>query len=76
MTSTLPSSTTVRLRHLATKVHELGVRPTFELLAEFIAGSSDPAWHLSRVEAYGAIDGDVLRALGGDSVPPTIWRVK
>src|SRR5262245_42451058 len=41
-----PSSTVARLRHYAEAIHALGVAPTFYLLGEIIAGSSNPAHHL------------------------------
>jgi hypothetical protein len=72
----LPSSTSLRLRQLASRIHRLGERPFFELLAEVVAGSSDPAVPMRRIEAYAAINGDVLRAYGGDRIAPNLWRVK
>jgi hypothetical protein len=55
-----------RLRRLADQLHALGPRPLFEYLREIIAGA-DP---VDRLERYAAIDPDVLRALGGDHLPP------
>jgi hypothetical protein len=69
---TIASSIALRLRCLAPKIHALGVRPLFEYLCE-IAGGADP---ICRAEAYGRLDPDTVRALGGDVLPPTVRRVK
>jgi hypothetical protein len=55
-----------RLRRLADQLHALGPRPIFEYLREIIAGA-DPA---ARLERYAELDPDVVRALGGDRLPP------
>jgi hypothetical protein len=60
-----------RLRRLASLVHQLGPRPLFELFRELVAGA-DP---LARIEAYGAIDPDILEALGGDRFPDLLRAV-
>ncbi len=57
---------TIRLRHLAKRVHALGPRPLYELLKELAAGA-DP---LETVETYAALDPDVVHALGADDFPP------
>ncbi len=69
---TIKSSIALRLRHLAGRVHQLGPRPLFELMCE-IAGGADP---LSRFEVYAGIDPDLVRALGGDQLAPTIFLVR
>jgi hypothetical protein len=58
---TLASSIALRVRHLLA----LGERPLYEVLCE-IVGGADP---LSRLEAYGALDPDTVRALGADRLP-------
>jgi hypothetical protein len=69
---TLPSSTALRLRYLASRLHELGPRPTFEFLAEALQGAPI----LDRLEAYGRLDPETVRALGADALPPTVVRIK
>ena len=61
-----------RLIHLARCIHALGEGPLFYLICEM---SSSPA-ALAMFEAYAALDGDFIRAYGGDRLPPTICRVK
>ena len=70
--ATLKSSVALRVQLLARKVHRLGERPFFELMCE-LAGGADP---LPRLEAYAALDVDVVRALGGADLAPTIRSVK
>jgi hypothetical protein len=55
-----------RLRRLADHLHTLGPRPIFEYLREIIAGA-DP---VDRLERYAELDPEVIRALGGDRLPP------
>jgi hypothetical protein len=70
---TLASSTAVRLRYLAGHLHQLGPRPTFELLCEVAQG--EPL--LERLEVYGRLDPETVRALGGNTLPPpVIFRIK
>jgi hypothetical protein len=66
------SSAKPRLIHLARCIHALGEGPLFYLICEM---SSSPA-ALAMFEAYAALDGDFIRAYGGDRPPPTICRVK
>jgi hypothetical protein len=68
--TTLPAATTEHLRRLASRIHELGPRPLFELLAE-IASEGEP---LRRIEAYAALDSNVVRQLGGSDFPSVIRR--
>jgi hypothetical protein len=70
---TLPSSIALRLRHLATRLHQLGPRPLYEWAAEIIAGSTDP---LGRLEVYGRLDPQTLHALGADTLSPLIVCIK
>jgi hypothetical protein len=73
---TLPSSVQCWLRGAARQIHRLGERAEYALLGELVAGSSNPKALLARVEAFSAIDGDVLRAYGGDRLLSTLWAVK
>jgi hypothetical protein len=68
--TTLPPSTTRHLRRLASRIHQLGPRPLFELLCE-IGHEADP---LRRIEAYAALDSNVVRLLGGSDFPSVIRR--
>jgi hypothetical protein len=69
---TLASSTAVRLRYLAAHLHQLGSRPIFELLAEVAQGAP----LIERLEVYARLDPEIVHALGGDEMPPTIIRIK
>ena len=60
------NSSDARLQHLARRVHALGARPLYELFRELLAGA-DP---LARIERYGALDADIVCALGGSDFPP------
>ncbi|MGD0420372.1 MAG: hypothetical protein ABSA68_12470 [Xanthobacteraceae bacterium] len=51
---------------MASHLHRLGARPTFELLCE-IVGGADP---LERLEVYGQLDVSTVYALGGDVMQP------
>ena len=65
-----------RFRRLVERVHDLGPRPTTELLKELI-GTDDGlrADALFLLERYAALDPEIVRALGGDTFPPTIFPV-
>ena len=70
--ATLERSMALRLRHLATRIHELGPRPLFELMCELVGGA-DP---LGRFEAYGKLDPEFIHKLGADKLPPTVFLVR
>jgi hypothetical protein len=63
-------------RRNARRLHRLGERPCYELIGELVASSSNPKALLARVRAFAEIDGDTLRAYGGDRLVPTPWAVK
>ncbi len=69
---TLPTSTAIRLRYLAQHLHDLGPRPTFELLCELVGGA-DP---LDRLERYARLDPTVVRKLGGAEIPSRLMVLK
>lgn len=71
--ATIPSSTRLRVLVLSRHLYHLGPRPLFEWACEIVGGSSDP---LGRLEAYGRLDPDIVRALGGDRLPATVRRIK
>ena len=54
-----------RLRHLARRIHSLGPRPLYELLAELETGADLG----ERLERYAALPADFIRAFGGDVLP-------
>lgn len=54
-----------RLQHLARRVHRLGERPLFELLAELDAGADLG----ERLERYAVLPADFIKAFGGDVLP-------
>jgi hypothetical protein len=47
------------------RLHALGPRPTYELLRELSAGAD----LFERLEVYGRLDPEIVRALGGDKLP-------
>jgi hypothetical protein len=51
----------VRLRHLASHLHSLGPRATYEFLKE-VTGGADP---MERLERYSRLTPEMLHALGG-----------
>jgi len=54
-----------RLIHLTRKIHGLGERPLFELLAELDRGAP----LAERLEAYAALPADFIRTIGADALP-------
>ncbi len=65
MTSTSPPIPRARLRHLARRIHRLGERPLYELFVELDAGADLE----ERLERYGRLDPDFIKAFGGDALP-------
>jgi hypothetical protein len=70
--ATLRSSTAIRVKYLAGRVHALGPRPLYEYLCEIIGGSSDP---MGRLEKFAAMDPEVLDYFGGRELPPPLRLV-
>ena len=70
-TAAITPHDTLRLRHFSRRIHQLGERPTYELLLELAATSSAV---IDRAEAYAAIDEEVLDRFGGRDLPPVILR--
>jgi hypothetical protein len=68
----LPPATAVRLRRLARRLHGLGERPIYELLAEIVQGADI----MVRLERYAALDPDTVRALGGDELPNQLFVIE
>ena len=75
-TSCIPSGPTAqplagpRLEHLCRQVHNLGPRPLAEMLVEIATATGEPGLIADRVEAYAALDPEIVRALGADRFPP------
>jgi hypothetical protein len=57
-----------RLQVLAQHLHDLGARAIFELLLEPVTAHGTNV--IDRLEAYGRIDPEILKALGGHQFPP------
>jgi hypothetical protein len=72
MTVTLPSSTDLRLRTLAMRVHALGPKPLYELARELMGGA-DP---LVTFERYGGLPAEFIRAYRGDQFPPNVFLLR
>jgi hypothetical protein len=70
---TVASSIALRISALAVRLHRLGPRPIYEWACEVVAGSSNP---LGRLEVFAALDPHTVAVLGGDRMPPNIYRVK
>jgi hypothetical protein len=73
--TTIPSSTKLRLTALTPRIRSLGDRPLLELFCELTSLSSAV---MGRVEAYGALSlhNDFIEMYGGRDLPPTILRIK
>jgi hypothetical protein len=70
--ATIPSSVALRIRHLTRHLYSLGPRPLYEWACE-VVGGADP---LSRLEIYGRLDADTVRALGADKLPPSLTVIR
>ena len=66
----------LRFAGLVRHLHRLGPKPLSELLRELV-GTDDElqADTLFLLEKYGALDPEIVRALGGDAFPPSIFPV-
>src|SRR6185437_10109735 len=60
-----------RLQHLARHLHQLGERALHEFVVELAARFGDEV--VQRLEEYRRVDDGILRALGGDRFPPSLW---
>jgi hypothetical protein len=65
------------LRRNVERIHKLGDRALYELLLELARdlGPRKAPWLLKRIEAYAAIDPEILAALGGDRAPAAPLRL-
>ena len=63
-----------RLELLVERVHQLGPRPLYELLAEIAAETGERELIRKKLERYAELDPRIVEALGADGFPPSIWR--
>jgi hypothetical protein len=68
----LASSTELRLRCLAPRIHALGEGPLFYLLREIAGGANV----VDTAERYARLPADLIRAYGGDRLPPPLAVVR
>ena len=68
----LASSTELRLRCLARRIHGLGEAPLFHLLTEIVAGT-DP---LAACERYARLPADLIKSYHGDQFPPALMVIR
>ena len=61
-------------RHVI-RVHSLGPRPLAEMLIEIATATGSPDLIADRLQAYAALDAEIVRAVGGDRFPPNVWEV-
>ncbi len=64
-----------RLERMVERVHVLGPRPLAELLAEIANATGQPAVVADCIEAYAALDAEIVRAVGADRFPPNVLGV-
>ena len=64
-----------RFEHLCRQVHALGPRPMAELLAEIATATGEPNLIADRLQAYAALDAEIVRAVGGDRFAPMPLQV-
>ncbi len=71
-----PATAEIKFCRLVDRVHRLGPKPLSELLKELV-GTDDglQADTLFLLEKYGALDPEIVRALGADTFPPSIFPV-
>jgi hypothetical protein len=67
----IESSVELRLRGLAPRVHALGEAPLFHLLRELVAGAD----LVGTLETYARLSPDLIRAYGGDKLPPALTLI-
>ncbi len=71
-----PAVAEIKFRRLVDHLHQLGPRPVAELLTELV-GTDEQARSdvLHLLEKYAALDPAMVRALGADAFPPTVFAV-
>ncbi len=61
-----------RFERQIARVHALGARPLAEMIAEIATATCEPGLIADRVEAYAALDPEIVRAVGADRFPPSV----
>ena len=64
-----------RFERQITRIHNLGVRPLAEMIVEIATATGQLAAVADRIEAYAALDAEIIRFLGGDRFPPAMVEV-
>ena len=64
-----------RFERQVERLHSIAPRPLGELLAEIATATGQPSLIADRVEAYAALDPEIVRALGADRFPPSVLGV-
>ncbi len=59
-----------RFEYMVEHLHRLGPRPIAELLIEIARCTGQPALIADRLQAYAALDPELVRYIGGDDFPP------
>ena len=54
------------------RIHALDPRPLAELLTEIATATGEPGLIADRLQAYAALDPEIVRALGADKFPPRL----
>ncbi len=65
-----PRSDSQRFERMVERLHRLGPRPTAELLNEIMRYTGQSKFIADRLQAYAALDPEIVRAVGGDRFPP------
>jgi hypothetical protein len=71
-TAPLASSTDLRLRACAPRIHNLGEAPLYYLLRELATGAP----LLPTVERYARLPADLIRAYAGDKLMPALTPIR
>ena len=59
------------------RLHRLGPRAVYELLREIGQAGACPTFIKSRVSRYAELEPEIVRAVGGDQMPPVpIYEVR
>jgi hypothetical protein len=61
--------------HQVARLHALGPRPLFEMLAEIARSTGQPALIADHVAKYARLDPEIVRAIGADHFPPNVLGV-
>ena len=73
--STAQALAGVHFERLVERVHNLGPRPLAELLTEIATVTSEPGLIADRLQAYAALDPEIVRFVGGGHFPKMPMQV-